>query len=42
LTLGYHAAFTVAAIFAVLAALVAAWLPSAPAETQKEAGWATP
>ena len=42
LTLGYHAAFAVAAIFAVLAALASAWLPRAPAETEKESQWATP
>jgi len=42
LTLGYHAAFAVAAIFAVLAALASAWLPRAQTETPKEAQWATP
>jgi len=42
LTSGYHAAFVVSAIFALVAAIVAAWLPRAPAATPKEAEWATP
>jgi EmrB/QacA subfamily drug resistance transporter len=42
LTLGYHAAFAVAALFAVVAALASAWLPRAAAESPKEAQWATP
>jgi MFS family permease len=36
LTRGYHAAFAVAAIFAVLAALVSAWLPRTPAPVPNE------
>jgi EmrB/QacA subfamily drug resistance transporter len=42
LTSGYHAAFVVSAIFALVAAVVAAWLPRASTETSKEAQWATP
>jgi EmrB/QacA subfamily drug resistance transporter len=36
LTSGYHAAFAVAAIFAVVAAAVSAWLPRAPAAVPNE------
>jgi predicted MFS family arabinose efflux permease len=42
LTSGYHAAFVVSAMFALVAAMVAAWLPRTPVETSKEAEWATP
>jgi hypothetical protein len=45
LTAGYHAAFAVAALFALIAALVSMLLPrhAAPAaEPSKETQWATP
>jgi MFS family permease len=45
LNAGYHAAFAVAALFALAAALVSALLPRAPAaapENSKETQWATP
>ncbi|HET7671452.1 MAG TPA: MFS transporter, partial [Burkholderiales bacterium] len=36
LTSGYQAAFAIAAIFAVLAAIASAWLPRAPAAVSNE------
>jgi EmrB/QacA subfamily drug resistance transporter len=39
---GYRLAFAIAALFAVLAAVCAAWLPRAQTEPPKEAQWATP
>jgi EmrB/QacA subfamily drug resistance transporter len=43
LNAGYHAAFAVAALFALIAALVSALLPrAAAADTSKETQWATP